>query len=1239
MADPYGPAGSRMYRTGDLARWRRDGVLDFLGRADAQVKLRGFRIEPGEIEAALLRHEAVAQAAVVARRDGAAVGSDADGDGALRLVAYVVSKAGVGAPGAAAPDAAALRRHLAALLPDYMVPPAFVMLERLPLSPNGKLDRRALPAPVAATNAERRLPRTPHEAVLCGLFAETLGVGEVGIDDNFFALGGDSIMSIQLVSRARRAGLTITPRAVFQHQTVASLAAVAVAAGDTATPAADIATGDLPATPIMHWLAERGGPVGRFSQAMLLTVPAGLGIGPLCVGLQDVLDHHDALRLRLDVALQATAPHEPAASSPFTGSPLTGATFLHTIASSTTAPSSSFTPSPTPWRLHVMPPGSVAARDCVRRVDVAGLGGTALLGAIAEEANLATGRLSPADGAMLQAVWLDAGDAASGRLLVVIHHLSVDGVSWRILLPDLEAAVTAAVRGEAAALPPASTSFRRWAQVLAEQAQTPERLTELPLWIAQAQGPWLTLTDGALDCHRDLTGGARELTLTLPPAVTAPLLTRVAAAFHAGVNDVLLTALALAVLDWGRRHGRRHGGQAVLVDVEGHGREEAAAGGSGFDLSRTVGWFTSLYPVRLELGALDPGALNAGAFDLDDALAGGAAIGKALKTIKEQLRALPDRGLGYGLLRYLNPQTAVALAELPPPQIGFNYLGRFAAPGSADWASAPEAVPLGGGDPGLALAHAVEINALTLDGAGGPTLSVTWTWAPALMSDAMVRDLAEGWFRALSALVQHAERPGAGGRTPGDLSLVRLTQDEIDAIERQYHRIDDILPLAPLQEGLLFHALYDAQGPDVYTIQLELALAGPLDTDMLERAARALITRHANLRAGFRPGRERPVQVIVTDAVPRWTAVDLSVLEAAARTRQLEEVGRQERAERFDLASPPLIRFALIRLNGREHRLVVTAHHILLDGWSLPVLVRELFTLYAQAGNARASHTGGRDIDALPRPVPYRDYLAWIAAQDRAAGLAAWRDALAGLEGPTWLAPRDHGRRPPALPGQVALTLSEDLTAALNRQARAQGLTLNSVIQAAWAVLLGRLTGRDDVVFGVTVAGRPPEVAGIETMVGLFINTLPLRVKLPPGKPLVALIRDLQDGQSRLMAHQHLGLADIQAQAGLGELFDTLTVFENYPADDLDTLSTDANGGLRLIGLTGHDATHYPLSLLAAPGERLRLRLDYRADLFDEDTATSLAERLVRLLTAAAEDPGATIASLDILSPTSGTPS
>jgi aryl carrier-like protein len=314
VANPFGMAGSRMYRTGDLARWRRDGVLEFLGRADHQVKLRGFRIEPGEIEAVLLRHPAVAQAVVVAREDA---------PGQKRLVAYVVAGADREI------DVAALRGQLGASLPDYMVPSGIVVLASFPLTPNGKLDRGGLPAP-DLTPQVVRLPRTPQEEVLCALYAEVLGVARVGIDDSFFALGGDSIMSIQLVSRARKAGLEITPRAVFQHQTVAALASSAIVVAGKSAVEADIAVGSMAATPIMHWLRERGGLIGGFHQSMLLRLPAGVREADLVGALQAVVDHHDALRLRLEVSGAGE------------------------------------------WGLEIAPCGAVAARDCLRRVEVGG---------------------------------------------------------------------------------------------------------------------------------------------------------------------------------------------------------------------------------------------------------------------------------------------------------------------------------------------------------------------------------------------------------------------------------------------------------------------------------------------------------------------------------------------------------------------------------------------------------------------------------------------------------------------------------------------------------------------------------------------------------------------------------------------------------------------------------------------------------------------------------------------------
>ncbi|MFE2032055.1 amino acid adenylation domain-containing protein [Streptomyces scopuliridis] len=1147
VAHPFGAPGTRMYRTGDVVRWRADGELEYVGRADEQVKIRGFRVELGEIETVLARHPRVDRVAVSAREDQ---------PGVKRLVAYVVGDA----------DQAALREHVGAALPEYMVPAAFVALPALPLTPNGKLDRKALPAPDYGTVTTGRAPATPQEEALCAVFADVLGLPRVGVDDSFFDLGGDSIVSIQLVSRARTAGLVFTPRDVFQHRTVAALAALAAPVERSAKRAPDDSgIGVVPLTPIVHWLRERGGPVDSFHQSMLIRTPAGLDQEQLTKGLQAVLDHHDALRLRLTRAGGIV------------------------------------------WGLEVAPRGALDAAGCLTRVDATGLRGAALRCVVAGHGGTEQARLSPEAGAMVRAVWFDAGPHDSGRLLLVLHHLLVDGVSWRILLPDLAAACRAAMEGTRAELEPVGTSLRSWAEQLTALAQHPARLEELPLWASILDAPDPVLGDRALDRARDTVATVRHISLTLPAERTEPLLTTVPAAFHGGVNDVLLTGLALAVADWRRR---RHDGEAapLLVDLEGHGREDVVGGS---DLSRTVGWFTDLHPVRL-----DPRVR-----DWADVWAGGPEAGRALKQIKEQLRALPDNGIGYGLLRYLNPQTGPALAGLRTPQIGFNYLGRFpAAPKeNGDWAVAPEADGLGGGvDPDMPVPHALEVNALTQDHTDGPRLTATLSWPGDLLSEQDAQDLAETWFRALDALAAHAGAPAAGGHTPSDLPLVSLTQAEIDTVERARPGLADLLPLSSLQKGLFFHALYDERAADVYTVQLLLDVEGPLDTDALKRAARVLLERHANLRAGFwHDGLPEPVQFVPREVPLPWFEHDLSGTAAGARDDEMERLLTEDRARRFDLTAPPLLRFTVIRLGADRYRLVLTNHHILLDGWSTPLLARELFTLYARQG----SDAG------LPRVTPYREYLAWLSDQDRSAAHEAWQRALDGAE-PTLLAPVDAGRAP-AVPETVTVDLTEALTTALTERARGLGLTVNTLVQGAWAVLLGRLTGRQDVVFGTTVSGRPPEIAGIESMVGLFINTLPVRVELRPEESLASLLTRLQDQQSRLTEHQHLGLTDIQGITGTGELFDTLNVFENYP---LDPATMELPGtGLNVLGIDGRDATHYPLTLVALPGRALELRLHYRPDALDRDAVEGIGDRLLRLLELVTVDPHRRVGRIDVL--------
>ncbi|MFF4324436.1 condensation domain-containing protein, partial [Streptomyces sp. NPDC001568] len=748
VAAPFGAVGERMYRTGDLVRWRADGQLEYVARADDQVKIRGFRIELGEVEARLARHGSVGQVALMVREDV---------PGVRQLVGYVVPRGGHDV------DPAELRAYVAEALPDYMVPASIVVLAEFAQTPNGKLDRKALPAPdLSVSTSGGRQARTEREEALGAIFKELLGLTSVGIDDSFFDLGGDSIMSIQLVSRARRAGLVITPRQVFEHKNIAALAAASGSLDQVVGEGPDLGIGEVPLTPTMHWLRERGGPIGRFNQSTLLQAPAGLTEDRLTAALQTLLDHHDALRARLVRD---------------TGS----------------------------WRFEVPERGTVDATGRVLRVDAAGLDALALRTLTSAQSEAAWGRIDPDAGVMLQAVWFDAGTDAPGRLLLVAHHLVVDNVSWQVLIPDLAAACDALAEGREPALQPTGTSFRRWAEHLVELAHKPERVAELPLWEAVLEEPDALLGDRPLDPGQDVFATMRFLTTNEEPEHVAPLLTSLPAAYHAGINDVLLTALALAVADW--RAGRGEEDEsAVLVDLEGHGRADVI---EGVDLSRTVGWFTSLHPVRIDPGPRDPAELDRG----------GDAVGEALKAVKEQLRALPDHGLGHGLLRHLNHDTREVLRDLPGPQISFNYLGRSAPAGngaSAPWTPVADADMVGGADleggrpdPQTPLTHALAVNAMTEDHPDGPRLLLVWSWPQTLLREQDVKELTACFSRAVRALAAHAAHAGIGGLTPSDLSLVRLSQDELDAFT------SGIGPVAPDD--------WDDEDEDDFTDEWEMA--------------------------------------------------------------------------------------------------------------------------------------------------------------------------------------------------------------------------------------------------------------------------------------------------------------------------------------------------------------------------------------------------------------------------------
>ncbi|MFG2732310.1 amino acid adenylation domain-containing protein [Streptomyces canus] len=420
--------------------------------------------------------------------------------------------------------------------------------------------------------------------------------------------------------------------------------------------------------------------------------------------------------------------------------------------------------------------------------------------------------------------------------------------------------------------------------------------------------------------------------------------------------------------------------------------------------------------------------------------------------------------------------------------------------------------------------------------------------------------------------------------------------------------VEDVWPLSPLQEGLLFHAaLDDRGGPDVYTVQAVLALDGPVHAARLRSAWEALLTRHAALRACFRHvSGAQMVQVIAREVTLPWREEDVSGLPEEAATAAADRVAGEELGRRFDLAAAPLLRIALVKLSEDRHWMVVTSHHVLMDGWSMPVVMSELSALYAAGGDA----------SGLPPTASYRDYLAWLNRQDKQRARDAWRAELAGLDDPTLVAPADLTRLPDS--GFVLTDLSEELTSGLVGLARGHGLTLNTVVQGAWAVVLAQLAGRTDVVFGATVSGRPAELPGVEAMVGLLINTLPVRVPLDGRQPAVEMLTALQERQAGLIAHQHLGLPEVQRLGGAGALFDTLVVYENFP-------HAPRKPGSQALSMRpaklARDTAHYPFTLVVAPGDRLHVKLDHQLELFDRDTAEAVLGRLIRVLEQLVADP------------------
>ncbi|MBX8517028.1 amino acid adenylation domain-containing protein [Pseudomonas cichorii] len=1111
VPDPEGD-GERLYRAGDRARWV-DGLLEYLGRADDQVKIRGYRVEPGEVGQVLQGLEGVAEAVVLA------LPLESD-ESRLQLVAYCVAAAGTTL------QVETLREQLTASLPEYLVPAQFVVLERLPLTANGKLDKRALPKP-GVVKQRYTAPVGEIEEKLAAVWADVLKLEKVGTTDNFFELGGDSILSLQIIARAKRQGLKLSPKQLFEKQTIAQLATVAKLIQKKPAAVVEQVSGNLPLLPIQARFFEMSIPERHhWNQSVMLKPNRPLEASHLLAALQALIEQHDALRLgfaQQDGQWQATF-------------------------------------------------GPLNTRDLLWEHELNDL---SRLTELADEAQRS---LDLKNGPLLRAVLVSLPEGEQ-RLLLVIHHLVVDGVSWRVLLEDLQQAYVALNTGKALALPAKTSSLKTWAEQLHTYAQSPALESELAYWQAQLQD-----VSDALPV--DHPGGGQQqkhaasVTTHLNSELTRQLLQDAPSAYRTQINDLLLTALARVISRW-------TGQPDTLIKLEGHGREDLF---DDIDLSRTVGWFSSLYPVRITPHA---------------------SLADSIMSIKEQLRAIPNKGIGYGVLRYLGTEPVRhSLQQLAQGSIVFNYLGQFDGSFDAsDALFAPSGESSGASQSREApLAAPISINGQVYNG----ELRLSWSFSAAVFEPDTLQRLADEYTQELQQLIAHCTTEGASGITPSDFPLARLSQKQLGRLSVNPREIEDIYPLSPMQQGMLFHTLFEEEAGN-YINQMRVDVTG-LEVGRFQAAWQATVDAHEVLRSGFVSHLEHSLQV-----VQRTVKVPFVELDAQGQSSVwLDNWAQTDRQKGFNLAQGPLLRLAVLRTGANTHHLIYTSHHILMDGWSSSRLLGEVLQRYS---GQPMPQQGSR----------YRDYIEWLQRQDAQASERFWTEQVAELDEPTRLVQALKSHAGGQGHGDYFQLIDAASTQRLSEFAREQRVTLNTLVQSAWLLLLQRYTGQSSVTFGATVAGRPADLPGVEEQLGLFINTLPVIASPRPEQSVAEWVQQVQAKNIALREYEHTPLYEIQRLAASGgeALFDNILVFENYPVSE--ALQQASPDGLAFSGLINQEQTHYPLTLVVNLGETLSLRLSYARQYFSEEGVTQLATHFQHLLQALVRDPAAAIGELSLL--------
>ncbi|WP_349237918.1 amino acid adenylation domain-containing protein [Pseudoalteromonas sp. JC3] len=1105
---------ARLYRTGDLVRYDQQGELCFIGRVDEQVKLRGFRIELGEIEHHLNSHDAVIESLVLVVEEA----------GESQLQAYVRTEEATGL-------AQQLREYLRALLPEYMLPSRYIAVSQWPLSPNGKIDKNALKQLHSNTELEAFIaPRNATEEQLLLIWQRLLKNDAIGINDHFFTVGGDSIIAIQLVAMAREVGLHITLKEVMQLPTVADQALVVKASKEVSAEQSPL-SGEFRPLPIQLRFLQRskGAAVHHYNQSILLQVPIELSQDFLRQAVSCLLDRHDALRLR-------------------------------------------FTHKSTGWMGEFIALEQIDINRVVQNVFVADWSAEA----VTEIAAAAQSGFNISKGELFKAVLISGKSEA--RLLLVAHHLVVDGVSWRILVQDLQRLWCQHQRQEIPRLPAKTSSIRQWSDTLALHYD--DFQAQQVFWLAQlaAENTMMPLSESEIEpCLRS---ESEIVKLQLTHSVTRQLLGSANQAYRTQVEDLLLSGLYLALQ-------QTFAVSQVAVALESHGRDPIS---DDVDLSETVGWFTSLYPLLLS--------------------SEGTGLTEVIIAVKERRRVISESNVGFGTLKYYSQTSECSHFEQADPFVLFNYLGQIeinAEHEHGDFSLANESMGSNLHEQALR-EFAIAINGQVSEG----LLHLMIDYSVAQFSPETMVALKNNLAMALQDIANHCE-----GRMPmlttSDVPHVELQQSQLNEWQKRFGTLINIFPATPLQHGIFFQSQIDKKA---YLTQVVNQISGELNIKAMELAWQYVTNRHEILRSGFAIEKSSLYRfVLAPDIKVPVRFLDWSDLSDEQRHSAFITLREQDREMAMPLNEAPLHRVTIVRYGSMQHQLLWTHHHLILDGWCLQTVYQELLQSYLSFANSQPL--------SLPKPIPLDGYYDWLQSKDKQSALDYWHTYLHDFDSPTALL---ESQNLDVQSGYVERQwqISTSLSQKLRVLASEAKVTLNAVIQWAWGYLLQRYSGDQKVLFGTVISGRPSEVQNIEKMVGLFINTIPVKVDFVPSTDLKAQLKQLHESQLQSQEHGFLTLPEIQQQTAIAaeiELFDSIVVFENYPTESNSSVANNTSD----VVINSSETAEYsavPLTFIVNDNEHLQLTLGYRKERFSDNTIAQMQHHLDAIFSQLADGRG-----------------